>query len=84
MEEARLIVSIYMTLWKRPNYKDRKDISSCSSTGVGGEVDLKVPRGMFLDDGNILCLDFGHGFTILCICQNSQKCVLQKSGFYHV
>lgn len=80
LKRLHIIVFISMTFWKRQNNIERKQTSGCQGLGVGGEIDLKVPRGMFWADGKSLYLDCGGGLMIIYICQNSQNCILRMAS----
>lgn len=49
--------------------------------GQGKRIDCKGAGENFLDDGNVLFLDFSGAYMTVFICQNS-NCVLQIDEFY--
>lgn len=66
-----------MTFWKRYNYGNRRQIRS-----RGGVEEGNVCEGA-LGDGDVCILTVMLG-TIICIGQNTVKCILYKSEYYCV
>ena len=52
-----MYASISVTLWRRQNYRERKQISSCQVLDMGGGAQRETSRG----DGSVLQLICGGG-----------------------
>lgn len=60
--------SIYVSFSKKQSYRDRNQIGGCQSLGREERTWGPLRGG----DGNILYLDWGGGYMIVYVCQNSK------------
>lgn len=61
-----LLDSIYMTLWKRENYRNREESSGCQGSGCGvSELTVKERQDTTEGNRNGLYLNCGGGYTII-------------------
>lgn len=70
--------STYCVIPHMQNYRDRKQITGHQGLQVGGGLTAKGHEGYISGNGIILYLDSSDGYTIVCICQNSQKCTPKR------
>ena len=63
---------IYMTFWKRHNYRDGEQVSGFQELRMGGRLNWKsLAQGVCTDRSpNWSLVDHGGDYTMLCICQN--------------
>ena len=74
--------SIWRTLWKRQNCRDRKQITGCQSLGVAKRLTIKKHEDNLGDDKNILDLDGDSVNGTMYTYQNSQNYKLKIGEFY--
>lgn len=67
--------------WNGQNYRDRKQASDYQKLAVGQGDGCSRAREVFWDNGPVLYLDDGIGYTTVCICSNSQNCALKGVNF---
>ena len=79
LQKAELLCdSVYITFWKRQNYRDRKQICGRWEPRVGKGLTTNRHRD-FESDNNVLYLDCGDSYMIVCGFQNSQNWTLRTN-----
>lgn len=56
-----------------------KALAACGRWIIGKRV-----QGAFVDSENVLYFDWGVGFTVVYICQNSLNCTLKLCAFHYM
>ena len=72
--------SIYVTFWKRQNFRQKTDQWLLKAGGGEGQT-TKGRRKSGGDGTFVLYLDCGSGYVTVCICQKSQNCTLTRVDF---
>lgn len=62
-----------MADWDRHNYSDGRQIGVCQQLGVSMEVNCKLVGANWGDEGSVLHLDCGGGYTAVYVYQTHQN-----------